>query len=65
MTDYNYKTNELIMFLTGNAMSKIVSDFAASEGNTCVLVSAQVRYNSHRRPKLHIMASLLVQHKLY
>ena len=28
---------------TGNAMSKIVFDFAAAEGNTCVLVSAQVK----------------------
>ena len=28
---------------TGNAMSKIVFDFAAAEGNTCVLVSAQVQ----------------------
>jgi hypothetical protein len=29
-------------------MSKIVFDFAASEGNTCVLVSAQVSHSNKR-----------------
>ena len=36
--------------IAGNAMSKIVFDFAASEGNMCVLVSAQVLHSNARNP---------------
>lgn len=40
--------NHLTLRTIGNAMSKIVFDFAASEGNMCVLVSAQVWLEQNR-----------------
>lgn len=39
---YFYFKVDWYYWFVGNAMSKIVMDFAAAEGNTCVLVSAQV-----------------------
>lgn len=39
---YFYFKVDWYYWYVGNAMSKIVMDFAAAEGNTCVLVSAQV-----------------------
>ena len=52
------------VFSLGNAMSKIVMDFAAAEGNTCVLVSAQVNLHKSSNYKIIIEYDNLISNSM-